>query len=458
VQAHFRHYYPLTQTELDNLWDTGLIVLDTNVLFNLYRFSLGTRTELLDTLEEYAERLWLPHRVGLEYHRGRIDLLLQLRSPYQELKGLLAEFDKGAETLLGQYSNNRHPVLSKESTLPEIRKLTAGLSSFLNDLEADHPDLPAGRAPGSIDPILDRLTSIFEGRVGDPFTDDEHDEIYREGALRYSAKIPPGFMDQNKKEGNEIYGDLVIWKEVLRKAETATTPIIFVTGDQKDDWWLRKSNKTIGPRPELVREIWERAHVPFHMYRPVQFLKYAQQRQGGRSTITDRAISEVESLATHWPDSLSATYSEILDEIVRIDLESANVERELQRHIRGSAHARNLDRSHSDLPQLIAVTDDQITSALSEMEFISSSPHYTEETRAEILRVLEDRINRWREQRRIMEQQMLEGDNERWLPVSGPIAGSYFKTLADYQTRRKELADQADSIREATRRAGGFLQ
>jgi hypothetical protein len=55
--------------------------------------------------------------------------------------------------------------------------------------------------------------------------------------------------------------------------------VLFVTDDAKEDWWWMVSSggiKTLGPRPELVREIMERADVRrFWMYNSERFLQFA---------------------------------------------------------------------------------------------------------------------------------------------------------------------------------------
>lgn len=56
--------------------------------------------------------------------------------------------------------------------------------------------------------------------------------------------------------------------------------IIFITDDEKEDWWWVESGKTIGPRPELIDEIRTETKAMFYMYSVDQFLKYAKELLG----------------------------------------------------------------------------------------------------------------------------------------------------------------------------------
>jgi len=50
--------------------------------------------------------------------------------------------------------------------------------------------------------------------------------------------MPPGFMDTNKdKKGGFLYGDLIIWKEIIAFAHKNKKDILFVTNDTKKDWF-----------------------------------------------------------------------------------------------------------------------------------------------------------------------------------------------------------------------------
>ena len=48
----------------------AIIVLDTNVLLNLYSYEEAVSGEILDFLRGFKGRLWIPYQVALEYTRN----------------------------------------------------------------------------------------------------------------------------------------------------------------------------------------------------------------------------------------------------------------------------------------------------------------------------------------------------------------------------------------------------
>jgi len=159
------------------------------------------------------------------------------------------------------------------------------------------------------DYIRDRITDLFREKIGEsPANQKELDEIYLEGEQRYKIFRPPGFGDDKKnqdKDNNYIhqnlvfkkaYGDLILWKQILKEVKSKSlTHIIFITGDNKPDWWRREHGKTIGPRPELVEEILEAGASLFHMYTPDNFLRYATDYL--QLEIAEKSIQQVKEVS-----------------------------------------------------------------------------------------------------------------------------------------------------------------
>ena len=108
--------------------------------------------------------------------------------------------------------------------------------------------------------------------------------ICKEGAFRYANQIPPGYKDAETKGGIRQYGDLIIWKEILRQARQQKCDIIFVTNDEKPDWSMMSDNKEekdtykplpeeIGnPRRELLAEFEEETGQTIWFYNTSKFI------------------------------------------------------------------------------------------------------------------------------------------------------------------------------------------
>jgi len=87
-RAPFR---PGSANAVDKAWRDGLLILDANVLLNLYRVPLATRNDVLEVLEACAERLWLPHQAACEYFKNRpavieeqFDMFLKMKRTVEE--------------------------------------------------------------------------------------------------------------------------------------------------------------------------------------------------------------------------------------------------------------------------------------------------------------------------------------------------------------------------------------
>ena len=119
---------------------------------------------------------------------------------------------------------------------------------------------------------------------GNPFSYSEVMAICKEGAFRYANQIPPGYKDAETKGGIRQYGDLIIWKEILRQARQQKCDIIFVTNDEKPDWSMMSDNKEekdtykplpveIGnPRRELLAEFEEETGQTIWFYNTSKFI------------------------------------------------------------------------------------------------------------------------------------------------------------------------------------------
>jgi hypothetical protein len=290
MRSQFRGYYPPSPEEFAQLWDTGIVVLDTNVLLNMYRYTVDTRESLFAVLVEFSSKLWLPYQVALEYHQSRLTTIIEQRKAYENLRKTVAANMASLRSELDKY--RLHPVLDVDGLISATGEFENALSKTISDQEERHSE-KASFTPQS-DDIRDRLTVLYEGRVGGPYEAERLAEIEAIGDSRYEADIPPGYADK-KKPKETRYGDLILWMQLIEHAERERHPVIFITDDVKADWWLRVEGQTIGPRPELIAEMHRRSGQLFHMYRAEQFARYA--RDYSTAAISDSALSEIDHLA-----------------------------------------------------------------------------------------------------------------------------------------------------------------
>lgn len=285
----FRAYYPPTPDEMAELWADGLIVLDTNALLHLFRYSHRTREDFFKTMVAKQESLWIPHRVGFEFHRLRISTINQQSAAFTEIENLLSKARTQAENALNGYK--RHPSLDIGPLRETFTDAITGLIESVKDARNRHEtDVLAKKTN---DETLEKITNLYDGRVGEPFTEEVLDAVHKEGAARYLKKVPPGFNDARADDHPDQYGDLVLWKQLLAHVESVKKPAIFVTDDQKDDWWYIVEKNRYGARPELVDEYYQSSGQRVHFMTTDRFLDFAKSKI---EDISSDSITELETL------------------------------------------------------------------------------------------------------------------------------------------------------------------
>jgi hypothetical protein len=154
-------------------------------------------------------------------------------------------------------------------------------------LQAKHPSFDDSQN------IFIQISELIGEGVGEKSTPEELAAIYKEGETRYQNKVPPGYNDSSKPTSEEKFGDLTIWKSLLERAKSANRPIILITDDAKEDWWLDYRGKKISPRPELIEEMMSYANQPFYMYNLSKFLEFASEHLTSR--VDKTAIQEIKT-------------------------------------------------------------------------------------------------------------------------------------------------------------------
>lgn len=286
----FKAYYPPTDDELDKLWQSGFVVLDTNALLNLFRYSTETRDEFLGVLDKLQESLWIPHQVGLEFHQRRLGVISMAAEAFSQIQESLQKANKDIVSKLNEYKH--HPSLSRDDLADKVNTFFSDLSDTISERRQNHDEKIINN--GDAEQTFTRISDLFSGRVGEAFSEERLEEIYTEGKNRYEKEIPPGYKDSNKPEPKK-YGDLIIWKEILKLGAESKSPVIFVTDDTKDDWWRSHRGETQGPRVELIEEFWDSAEQRIHFYEPLRFMKFAQERTDTK--VSQQSLEEIEEVS-----------------------------------------------------------------------------------------------------------------------------------------------------------------
>ena len=267
------------------LWDNCIFVFDTNVLSSLYKRSDEARNALLKILESLGDRIWIPNQVAYEFLRNRPSIVHEQSCLYGDAVKKLTDFLKDLE------SNTKHPFLDGELYRSFV-DISCKVVSSLEDKSALYESKLVD------DGLKERLADLLEGKVGDPYDDAKLRELIKQGEFRYANQLPPGYEDASKHKGSPIfehararYGDFIIWAQILDYAKVNKVSVILVTGDQKEDWWLRVGGKTLSPRPELMAEFKSEVGAEFYMYSHSKFLSLANGYLDQRTSLS--VINEI---------------------------------------------------------------------------------------------------------------------------------------------------------------------
>lgn len=241
-----------------------IIIFDTNVYLDLLRWSKNASTELLQLYRSIIGYLRVPEQVHKEFENNlpvvtgkRIGDLKNART---EIKNVIntckTKVTIQLDTFLRyKFSNAATISESTNSSLEDIKK---AIEDYINSIvENDESFLNA------ID-VINFIGVIWNSHVSEEYKPSKLMDIYRDGTIRYRYKIPPGYMDdpqnnsKSAKDGVDIFGDLVLWNQILDCGCSEHRPIIFVTSDVKEDWFLLNNGNTKSPRDELIKEFHEK--------------------------------------------------------------------------------------------------------------------------------------------------------------------------------------------------------
>ena len=277
MKNKFFEYFGYSEEEMQILWDNCIFTFDTNFLLNMYRYSDETKDTFFKIFDVINDRLWLTNRVVNEFFENRLKVIKKQNETYSETINMI-------DNLIDKLNKKREHPFIDENIQNKFSEVSEELKEELKKRENSYIDRLNN------DDIVKQLEIYFDNKVSDGFKNETLETIFEEGENRYKEKVPPGYEDY-KKGGNKdqdkqytfndklrIYGDLILWKEIIEKSKNNDCHILFITGDEKDDWWLNFEHKTIQPRPELLKEFNKETNNLFYMYKPERFLQFGSEK------------------------------------------------------------------------------------------------------------------------------------------------------------------------------------
>ena len=213
--------------------------------------------EAINAIESYKETIvaeyiaisWYPDTIKQDIE----ELVCDLKGTIETTKNNLMKKFKIPERY-----NYRGIEECKNDIFTKLDEAINAIESYKETIAAEY--IATSWYPDTIKQDIEEFVCDLKGKnqVGCKISEEEELEIINEGESRYRNKMPPGFKD-DKKEGVGKFGDLFLWKEILKLPSMKEVKnIIFITNDEKNDWWYKdKKGNPLNLRSELYKEFTE---------------------------------------------------------------------------------------------------------------------------------------------------------------------------------------------------------
>ena len=236
IENDFKGYLDYTDEEMRHFFNEGLIVPDTNVLLNLYECSKEARVEIMNIFTKLKDRTWVPYHVAEEFFKNRFKVMDAAEANRDEK---FNDYNKSLEECMHTIEDFKSSLCDDE--IKEFEKIKNKLTNEVKE-KRNKNELKYRN-----DSISNFIKEIFFDACDEKFTEEEKNELKKDYDKNienfksqknndYDDNIFPGFCDHNKTNGNK-YGDYLIYHYLIKKAEKSKRDIVFITADEKVDWF-----------------------------------------------------------------------------------------------------------------------------------------------------------------------------------------------------------------------------
>jgi rRNA-processing protein FCF1 len=334
-------YVPLAECK-----NTCLVTLDTNVLIAPYRIGSKSLAEIESAYKMLLgqNRLFIIGHCVREFSRLKGQMLAELAKAIQdESNRAIAPIKHVSEILRGlpAYDGAVEASSSISAAIKEARKKVDEVLATIQSWQSD-------------DPVSRLYRDLFSGGVVEDFTPDteEQKKLAVEWKHRVENQIPPGYKDDKKEDNAE--GDFLIWKTILKVGAEKQRHMVFVTGEEKADWWIRSGKVPYFPRLELMDEYRRASNgCTFYMLNFPRFLE--------TFGVSTTVVHEVEKLDEAIQRELRKRQSTLNDATKKMIAEVYNLERLVNMR---DALISDIESSNSSVSELLRIHGDSSSLSL----------------------------------------------------------------------------------------------
>ncbi|MEQ5033453.1 PIN domain-containing protein [Morganella morganii] len=272
MKKKFSYCFEPRDSDLNSIWKDGILTTDTNVLLDLYRYHKDTRDNIISNLKKFEGELWLSHQAASEFFKNRKNVIISSEKTFQDAINLTDQVSLKLGEITNTLKGNRIiPKEIAEKLKSSIEKAAEESKEEILKIKSAYPKYLDN------DDILETIANLFDGKTGDePSNLKEIIEIAKE---RIKNSVPPGYKDAGKENENPC-GDYILWSQLLEHSKKTNKPLILITSERKEDWWEIIKGKTVGPRPELLKEAIKETGNHILIYQTETFIKIASEKYG----------------------------------------------------------------------------------------------------------------------------------------------------------------------------------
>ena len=269
---------------LDEIKADCIVVLDTNTLLVPYSIGKESLEQIKTTYKTLIDtnRLVIPAQVAREFAKNRPRMLTELYDKFSKRRDSQQRLDTGKYPLLADVPEYQQLLIQQDQINNSIAEYGKLLGSVLEHIQNWFWNDPVSLV---YQHLFDN-TVIKESLVAD---EDAKNDLFRSQV----HKIPPAYKDAAKDD--EGIGDLLIWKTILEVGAKERKSILFVSGEEKADWWYRSNNTQLYPRYELIDEF--RRVTDGQTFHIVKFSKFLDLFGAGQPVVDE--VKEKEKSANH---------------------------------------------------------------------------------------------------------------------------------------------------------------
>ena len=277
----FKGYSKYSDKEYKEIWEQAIIVVDTNILLNFYRFSNETRSEIYEVLNSLKKRLWIPYQVAYEYFKNKEKVIVDANDDFDKLSD---EAQKCFNTIIDKVKQQPSKRLKcKDELLKELSNSQEKIKKIILDDKTNNKD------KASEEKIEGKIFGLFDNSIGTEIIGEEYENMKQEGIRRVKEELPPGYKDKTKEEN----GDYYIFYSMMKYAKENKKHIIFMTDDVKEDWFIRRFGEIKSGDYRILNEFYKETGKLLLIYTSDGFIKAYQKNIKDSRTVDDKVIDEL---------------------------------------------------------------------------------------------------------------------------------------------------------------------